>query len=81
MSMYVGSKVEVTLKHPSNTTFTGTVQEVVAGQHLSLQDGKHSTTRYCRSQTSPMLIAYQSTFQQPAQDGSIGWYRGVPWPI
>ncbi|GAB7357851.1 hypothetical protein MBLNU230_g0022t1 [Neophaeotheca triangularis] len=38
MSMYVGSTVEVTLKHPSNTTFTGTVQEVVAGQHLSLRD-------------------------------------------
>lgn len=40
MADFVGTTVQVTLKEPPNTNVHGKVVEVVAGQTLTLRDGK-----------------------------------------
>lgn len=39
MADFTGMTVQVTLRHPPNTVLHGRVQEVVAGQTLTLEDG------------------------------------------
>jgi len=40
MASFTGMTVQITLKHPPNTVVHGQVKEVIAGQTLTLQDGK-----------------------------------------
>lgn len=40
MADFVGTTVQVTLKEPPNTNVHGKVVEVIAGQTLTLRDGK-----------------------------------------